>query len=201
MRLIKEVAPWRAVGLVLALFWSLPAVGSDTIRLTPADPQPAAGSLQPGFAVKYAYPGDIKTLHQAESWRDHGPKPGPAIIGFDYPDTLPGENVMTSESSEYVIAFIDGYISFAEPGTHYLEFWSNDGLRVEIGGTQVYEHDGRHPCESLGPQAVEVPEAGWYEVKALFFQRRGTSCLLLKTKPPQGVLDWAPLEIYAHVPE
>lgn len=190
--------------IAVAALWAAPAptaTAEEVLRPAPAAPQPDAAALRPGLAVKYAYPGDIKSLTDAESWRSYDPKPGPPLVGFDYPDTLPDEKALTSDAEEFVVAFIDGYIAFEQPGTHYLEFWSNDGLRVELGGIQIYEHDGRHPCETLGPVAIEIETPGWYPVQALYFQRRNTSCLLMKSKSPDGELDWAPLENYAHQAE
>jgi len=188
--------------IVSALLCALPQLAAaQAPMLTPADPQPDAATLKAGLRVDYAYPADIRYLREAESWRQYGVKEGPPLIGFDYADTLPGEKALTSESAEYVIAFIEGYIAFPEAGTYNLEFWSNDGLRVEIGGVLVYEHDGRHPCETLGPKAFQVPKAGWYPVKSLFFQRRSTSCLLMKWQPPGGELDWAPVDIYGFMPQ
>lgn len=192
----------RAIVLVLAgvLCWmpAAPAAGDEVLRLTPAAPQPQAGALKPGLAVKYAYPGNVQDLNQAEGWRGYGPKAGSPIVGFDYPSTQTGAKVLTSDSSEYVIAFIDGYMRFDAAGTYQLQFWSNDGLRVEIGGAKVYEHDGRHPCVTLGPRAVEVPSAGWYPVTALFFQLKNTACLQMKMQAPGGSIAAPPHDIYAH---
>jgi hypothetical protein len=202
--LCMKNTPLVALMFAVACLWAMPlqpAHGNEVIPISPAQPQPDASALEPGLAVKYAYPGDIKTLSEAESWRGYDPKPGEPLVGFYYPDTKRGEKVLTSGSSEYVVAFIDGYIRFEEAGTHFLEFWANDGLRVELGGKQVYEHDFRHPCETLGPVAVEVAEPGWYPVEALFFQRTNTACLGMRMKPPGGVLDWVEPEMYAHVPE
>jgi len=182
------------------LVWALPQLAAaDPPTLTPANPQPDAGVLQSGLYVDYAYPADIRWLRETDGWYKHRKK-GKPLIGFDYPDTLQGEPALTSDSSEYVIAFIDGFIRFPQAGVYHIEFWSNDGLRVEIGGIQVYEHDGRHPCETLGPKPFNVPEAGWYPVTARYFQRRITSCMLMKWKPPGGALDWAPLDIYGYLP-
>lgn len=177
------------------------AQAQKVYNLTPADPQPDESRIKPGLAVKYSYPADVKSLGEAESWRSHGPKAGPPLIGFDYPDTLPEEKALTSDSVQFVIAFINGYMKFDKPGIYQLEFHSNDGLRVSISGQKVFEYDGRHPCEPGERASVNVPEPGWYPVEALFFQRVGTSCMLLNWAPPGEAWDWAPLEIYGYVEE
>ena len=164
--------------LLLAIACPLAAAQAQNVyTVTPASPQPDAAALKPGLSVKYAYPGDVKSLHEAEGWRSYGPKAGPPLIGFDYADTLPEEKALTSDSVNYVVAFINGYMK------------------------QVFEYDGRHPCEPGQRATVQVPEAGWYPVEALFFQRVGTSCMLLNWAPPGEAWDWAPLEIYGYIEE
>lgn len=185
--------------------WSITAAAADVHRLTPANPQPDASALKPGAYVEYIYR-EAKSLHEANSWLGYGDlkKPGPPLQGFTYEDSKLGENVLTADADEMVIASINGYLNFPEPGTYKLTFWSNDGLRVSIGGVEVYEHDGRHPCETLDPATVEVPEAGWYAVEALFFQRLNTACLVLEwQKPGESGDTWTvvPAEAYAHAPK
>lgn len=198
-------AMFRPVFAALALAgWSAAAGAAEVHKLAPADPQPDAGALKPGAHVEYIYR-EAKSLHEAKSWLGYGDlrKPGPPLQGFTYEDTKLGENVLTADADELVIASINGFLRFPEPGTYKLTFWSNDGLRVSIGGVEVYEHDGRHPCETLDPATVEVPTAGWYAVEALFFQRLSTACLVMEwQKPGEAADSWTvvPAEAYAHIP-
>ncbi|MDP6566811.1 MAG: hypothetical protein QF578_18425 [Alphaproteobacteria bacterium] len=179
--------------------WSAPAGAADVHQLAPAEPQPDAKSLKPGLAVEYVYR-EAKSLHDAESYRGYNLESrGEPLKGFVYGDTNPGDGALTSGASELVIAYIKGYMRF-EAGQHELEFQSNDGLRVILGGVQVYEHDLRHPCVSNGAVTVKAPQAGWYPVEALYFQRLGTSCLDLSIRRPGGEWDWTEPEIYAHLP-
>lgn len=197
---------FRTISTALALAgWALAAHAADVHKLTPANPQPDPSMLKPGSHVEYIYR-EAKTLHEAKSWLGYGDlkKPGKPLQGFTYEDTKLGEDILTAEADELVIASIDGYLNFPEPGTYKLTFWANDGLRVSIGGVEVYEHDGRHPCETLGPETVQVPEAGWYAVEALFFQRLSTACLVLEwQKPGESGDTWSvvPVEAYAHTPK
>jgi hypothetical protein len=185
---------------LVAVLVTAAAPGLAQTVMTPANPQPDAGALQPGLAVDYAYPSDVKSLNQAQSWASYGVEAGPPLIGFDYIDTAPGENALTSSRAEYVVAFIDGFIHFDKPGTYKLEFQSNDGLDVKIGGADVYRYDGRHPCGSSGWVEVEAPVAGWYPLEALFFQRLNTSCLLMQWEPPGEGAVWTPNSAFAHIP-
>jgi hypothetical protein len=184
----------------LAVMLGATAAFAGPTALTPANPQPDEAALQPGLAVKYAYPAEVRSLDQAESWLSYGTEDGPPLVGFDYIDTAPGENALTSNRAEYVVAAISGFMRFDKPGVQRLEFQSNDGLRVRIGGAHVYTYDGRHPCETSGWVEVNAPAAGWYPLEALFFQRLNTSCLLLQWEPPGEATEWTPNSVFAHIP-
>lgn len=171
---------------------------AQAISLTLANPQPDPSALTPGLAVEYAYPADVKWLNDAASWFDYGSEKGEPLIGFDYPDTLTGEKVLTSKQSQQVAARIRGYIRFDKAGPAQLDWWTNDGLTVSIGGAEVYRYDGRHPCESNGAVDVNVPEAGWYEIEAVWFQRVGSACLLMQWGDPGAELGWTPNDVFMH---
>lgn len=188
----------RAIITFIAAALTATAAAAQAVTLTPANPQPDASALTPGLAVEYAYPADIKWLDDAEGWFDYGSEAGAPLIGFDYPDTLEGEKVLTSKQSQQVIARISGFIRFDEAGTKQLDFWTNDGLSVSISGQEVYRYDGRHPCESNGAVEVTAPEAGWYELEAIWFQRAGSACLLMQWGAPGEDLGWTPNEAFAH---
>lgn len=181
-----------------ALAASSVAVAAQGLTLTPADPQPDPAALKPGLAVAYAYPPEVTSLREAREWLEAGAEPGPPLIGFDYPDTLEGEKALTSTNATRVAARITGYIRFDAPGTYDLDFESNDGLSVTIGGQEVSRYDGRHPCESGGASTVTAPEAGWYELEAIYFQRLSTSCLLMKWGEAGADLGWTPNDAFAH---
>ena len=49
------------------------------------------------------------------------------------------------------------------------------------------------------PVAWWPPAPGWYEVKALWFQRLNTSCLLMEWRPPGAAeFDWTPNGNFAY---
>ncbi len=189
---------YSIMAVLLSLSFALPVQAADPFVLAPAEPQPAASALKPGLAVKYAY-GSVEWLDAAETWHGHA-KPGKPLEGFVYGDTNGVDNALTSGSNIEVIAFIEGYLHFKE-GVHELEFQSNDGLRVTLAGTEVYKHDGKHACESLGAIQVKAPKTGWYTVQALYFQKKGTACLDLSMRKPGGEWDWTAPEMYGHVPQ
>lgn len=185
-----------AIFAVLAGAW---AAAAEPVRLSPAEPQPE--SLEDGLQVRYAYPPDVRYLSEAERWRDRAQYPSEPLVGFDYPDTERGDPALTSPAATKVVAFIEGFIRFPEAGTWRVQFHSNDGLRVRIGGVEVYEHDGRHTCQTHGwERELIVPEAGWYPVEALYFQRFQTSCLLMEWAPPGQEMQWTPNDVFGHRP-
>lgn len=183
--------------LLGALFCATAAT-ADTVTLTLADPQPDADALAPGLAVSYAYPSKIKTLADADVALAKA-KPGPALPGLSYLDSEPGEMTLTSTSETKVAASISGFIRFDTAGTFDVEFISNDGIVASIGGQQVALFDEVHACESAGVTSVEVLQAGWYTLEATYFQRKGSSCLLMDWSVP-GEMEPTPDEVFAHLP-
>lgn len=141
-----------------------PASFAGSLKLTPANPQPSG--LTQGLAVSYAYPSDVKTLQQAAKYAKKA-KLGAPLAGMDYIDTADGDKTLTSKQAHHVVADISGYVKFDAAGEYTIDFLSNDGLKVEIGGQEVAFFDGRHPCEESEATTVTVPSAGWYTLSAL----------------------------------
>lgn len=185
--------------LTIGILFLPAAEAGGPFQLTPAGDDVKASDLKPGLAVKYIYR-EIMNLHGLEGYRGSSDlQPGAPIKGFMYGDTDPGQNVMTADADEYVGAFISGFMKF-EKGTYELEFKSNDGLRVILGGVKVYQHDDRHPCVTKGVVTVTAPKTAWYPVEVGYFQRLKTACLDLSIRKPGGEWDWTEEDIYAHKP-
>lgn len=181
MTLLKTVAAATAMALVATTAFAAP------LKLKPANPQPSG--LKSGLAVKYAYPPDVKTLNQATRALKRA-KPGTPLAGLDYRDTADGDLTLTSTKAHHVVAGISGYVKFGSAGVYNIDFLTNDGLDAYIGGQQVGYHNRRMPCTETQAVQVEVPQAGWYELKATYFQRVGTSCLHMRAG--KGSPDWMP---------
>ncbi|KAE9627444.1 hypothetical protein FEE96_18860 [Parasedimentitalea maritima] len=160
------------------------------LKLTPASPQPSG--LKAGLNVRYAYPSDVKSLAQARSALKYRVEAGPPLSGLDYRDTSAGQKALTSKRAERVVADITGYVKFDRPGVFTIDFLTNDGLHAVIGGQLVGKFDGRQTCQETYAVDVEVPKAGWYPVKILYFQRLVTSCLHMRSGPKGGRVTWMP---------
>ena len=154
------------------------------VTLTPANPQPSG--LKQGLGVTYAYPVDIKTLAQAKNALASAPERGTPLAGLTYPDRGALANALTSKQKTSVAAAINGYIRFDEAGVYSLKFYTNDGLDMRIGGQRVGYETDRTPCSSTGNKKVTVPQAGWYQLTGLWFQRLSTSCLEMEWTTPSG---------------
>jgi hypothetical protein len=165
---------------------------AEPLMLEPADPQP--DGLKPGLAVVYAK-GSVRTLDAAAEYLDEAVA-GDPLPGLDWRDTADGDKVLTSSRSEKLVAGISGYVRFDEPGTYLIDFLSNDGLQMTIGGQEVVYFDGVHPCEESDVAEVEVPVAGWYALEGLYFQRKGTACLHMRAGMDEP--DWMPNEAFGH---
>lgn len=181
MNLFKTAA---LIGAATAL---ASTVSAAPLKLEPANPQPSG--LKPGLSVQYTYPLDVKTLDQAERYLAEA-KAGTPLKGLDYRDTAPGEKALTSKEVEKVVAGISGFVKFDSAGTYTIEFLTNDGLDARIGGQEVGYFDGRQTCQETPAVEVEVPQAGWYPLDITYFQRSGTSCLLMRAG--KGTPDWMP---------
>ena len=175
--------------------------------LQPISPQPTPDALNPGLAVRY-YFGKFDFMWEMERLvriRDgHAGKPIPAIDTFhqDY-----SNDVLTADRSQEVGALLNGLIRFDEAGLYHIAMWSNDGVRLEIGGQFIFEDPDKHSNGNrLSPNIpVEVPSAGWYSINLNYFQKKGTWALdLLWFKPgegPDGEPPIVPTEAYAHLPD
>jgi hypothetical protein len=183
-RLISAVA--------IAMIAAIPALAGP-LKLEPANPQPSG--LKEGLAVSYTYPTDVKTLAQARKHLKRS-KPGKPLSGLDYLDTINGKRTLTSKKAHHVVAGITGYVKFDKTGTYVIDFLSNDGLQATIGGQEVVFFDGRHACEESKSIEVSVPKAGWYDLKATYFQRTGTACLHMRAGI--GEPDWMPNSAFGY---
>lgn len=151
-------------------------VFANTLVLTPANPQPAG--LSKGLAVSYASGAGGRSLSEARSKLSRA-NPGKALRGLSYLDTDNGDKVLTSSQREKIAAAISGFIRFEKAGTYAVDFFTNDGLDISIGGQQVALADEVRSCDSTGVTKIKVPSAGWYALEATYFQRKGSACLMM----------------------
>ena len=189
MTFVRTGALAAAMALIAGVAMSAP------LKLQPASPQP---SPKAGLDVKYVGNGTqrkIRDLGQAKQMLSKA-KPGQPLRGLDYRDTNKGEKVLTFSDPYNVAAEITGYMRFDSPGVYELETWSNDGIEAWVGGQQIGYVRGIQGCEANQLTEVEVPQAGWYPLKIIYFQKLGTSCLMMKSGKQGERITWTPNEVF-----
>ncbi len=191
-------AIWTGALVGLSLLCAT-AVAAAPLKLKPASPQPS--SPKAGLSVKYAWGGEppakIQSLDSAKQMLS-GTKRGKPLRGLDYRETDKGQPVLTYPKPYNVVADIRGYIRFDQAGVYQVETWSNDGIDARISGQSVGYFTGRQGCDANQRIEVEVPKAGWYDLKMVYFQKYGGSCLMMKVGKKGSKLRWAPNNIFAH---
>ncbi len=187
---------FRTGALVAVFAMIASAAMSAPLKLQPASPQP---SPKAGLNVKYAWEGNpprkIQNLSKVDFLLKKA-KPGQPLRGLDYRDTTEGDPVMTFNEAFNVAAEITGYIKFNSPGVYELETWSNDGIDAWVGGQQIGYFNGRQGCDANQRTEVEVPQAGWYPLKIKYFQKYGTSCLMMKWGKKGERFTWTPNDVF-----
>lgn len=185
----------QGAAIALSMFLAGTALAAP-LKLEPANPQPS--SVKKGLKVWYAFPDDVKSLADARRALTEGAKPGRALEGMDYWDTEEGMETLTSGQPFKVAARIEGYVRFDAPGLYTIDFLTNDGLEAFIGGQPVGYVDARRGCDPIKATEVEVPSAGWYPIKATYFQRLGSSCLHMRAGPSGSEPDWMPNSAFGY---
>jgi hypothetical protein len=186
----------RLVGMTALLALCTGAAMASPLQLELADPQPA--DVSAGLAVEYAFPEDVKSLRDAYISLGIGAKPGEPLADFNYLSSESNPFALTSGQEMKVAARIKGYLRFDAPGVYTLETFSNDGLELSIGGREVAKVDEKRGCDPIGAVEVSVPDAGWYEVEALYWQRKGGSCLIMEWAQEGGALETVPAAAFGH---
>jgi hypothetical protein len=177
----------------LALCLALtPSAWAETLTgLRLAEPQPA--QLTPGLAVEYTY----AKVNYVDELKGRKFEPGPPLADVNY---RWGGNVLTSKSRESVGAIITGFIRFEKPGVYGFEVTSNDGVRVEVGGQILHEDPGVHPDSTSDRIDVKIDQPGWYPLRIVYFQKRGTASLVLAWVGPgeKGKAVPVPAKAFGH---
>jgi hypothetical protein len=166
-----------AIAAVMLLFTAMAFASFDDLK--PADPQPAAGSLQPGLAVNYV---DVKARHVDEVEEAGDGEPGPPLPKLDYQSGA--GTVLTSNQADMIGARIRGFINFDQPGRWLMSTQSNDGVRVRIDGKIVIDDPDVHSDQFSMNAEINIAAAGWYKLEVTYFERKSTSTLQLYWQRP-----------------
>ena len=195
-----------AVAVSLALAAVFAASPSYAGSAQPADPQPDASALAPGLAVDYYYL-KLDHLDQLYSWLSHKkPDRGAPLETIDFVANQQGP-VLGTKHGSIVAAIITGYVRFPESGQFKLLALVNDGMRLYVGqgAEEPILDDPRKMSDRLvGPADNTVEADVWYPLKLEYYQKKGTSALVLAWMRPgvgEGEEEVIEAEFFAHLPE
>lgn len=186
----------RTAGIAALMVLFTGAAMASPLKLKPADPQP--DDVSAGLAVEYAFPDDVKSLRDAYISLGIGAEPGEPLADLNYLSSESSPFALTSGQELKVAARIKGYIRFDAPGVYTLETYSNDGLELSIGGEEVAKVDEKRGCDPIGAVEVSVPDAGWYDLEALYWQRKGGSCLIMEWAQEGAELETVPAAAFGY---
>jgi len=193
-----------ALSLMLSVALLSPAALADSAQ--PADPQPEADALEPGLAVDYYY---LKpdVLDELYAWLDHkDPGPGAPLANLDFVANEQGP-VLGTDRGSIVVAIITGFVRFPESGQFQLLALVNDGMRLWVGednSDPILEDPRKLSDRLVGPADITVEADTWYPMKLEYFQKKGTSALVLAWMRPgagEGEEEVIEAEYFAHLPE
>ncbi|GEM_PF-686448 len=153
----------------------------EIIQIQPAKLQPDMARLNPGLSVfyiekKFRHINDMPAEITAYS-------PGKSIQVLDH--RFNGEEpVFDSDLARGVGMWITGWIQFSQSGQYDLMAKSNDGIRIWINEKQIIEEPDVHSDRYSPKASLAVVEPGYYPLKILYFQRKGTACIEMHWKEP-----------------
>ncbi len=195
---IRNLAAGAVIGAVSLLSVAAPATAETFSGLMKAEPQPSAEMLKPGLAVRY-YGAKFQSIKKLLEWMEYEKGvEGEPIPMLNY---QVGEGpVLTTTATDLMGADITGFIHFKEAGSYMILVHSNDGVQVTIGGKMIHEDPEVHGDRFSDEITLEISEPGWYPVRVLYFEKKGTSTLELYWDPPgPAEADLVPAEAFAHI--
>lgn len=209
------IARLLVAGLVLAAFGcgatrNGGGTGDPVPRLS--HPQPETAGLRAGLAVKYHRYRfrSVKKSNEKTELRHIDDMPDVAAMemkGYDGPPVTRlthragrGGEVFDSGADRLICVQLRGLIRFDRAGEYRLRAESNDGVRIFVDDRLVIDDPSWHSDRMSRPATVDIREPGWYPLLVRYYQRKGTSALLLHWQPP-GDEGFAlvPAEAYAHL--
>jgi len=176
---------YRAIFLtaVLILFRVIPSAAGSPLSLDPGTRLNGA-SIRPGLLPYYVYD-FYRNIDQMDSVdqvvTSHSPGAPVAEInhkgGTDDP-------VFASGKSRGVGIVFTGGVHLAHPGLYSFQVLSNDGVELRIGRQPLLADPDVHKDHLSTKVSLTVDEPGWYPLAIRYFQRKGTSALVLYWQPP-----------------
>ena len=180
---LRFFAPGLAISIIAAGLMCADAGYADSVSgVRPVAAMDA--QMTPGLAVKY-FSRKFDRLRELRDWMNYKKgKAGPPLPSLDYADS--NGTVLTSTRDDLVGAEITGAILLSEAGTYKFKVLSNDGVQVEIGGKRLLKDDRPHKTRFSNQGTVAAGEPGWYPIRVLYFEKKGSAALQLHWATPSG---------------
>jgi len=158
-----------------------------------------ASQLQPGLSVVYIFLKyrNVDQVPTGEAALRMG-RQGEPVTMLNH-QSGKEESVFASGRSQGVAMVMDGFMNLEKAGTYRWQALSNDGIRLFIDNTMIFEDPKVHPDRLTPTGTFEVATGGHYPVQIIYFQRKGTASLKLYWQPPGAEqFSLVPAEIYWH---
>ena len=169
---------------------------TDTTSLT--DPATTA-ELQPGLAVVYIFKmyRNVDQIPIGRAALRMG-RQGEPVLLLDH-SSGKEETVFASGRGQGVAMVMDGFLRLKKAGTYRWQAMANDGIRLSINGTMMFEDPAVHKDRLTPIGLLTVDKPGDYPVNITYFQRKGTAALKLYWQPP-GTEEFSlvPAQVYLH---
>ena len=158
-----------------------------------------ASQLQPGLSVVYIFKKyrNVDQIPTGKAALRMGRRGEPvAMLNHQ---SGKKEFVFASGRSQGVAMVMDGFLHLEKAGTYRWQALANDGIRMFINKTMIFEDPKVHPDRLTPAGTLEVAKAGHYPVQIIYFQRKGTAALKLYWQPPGAEqFSLVPAEVYWH---
>ncbi|MEH6527565.1 MAG: PA14 domain-containing protein [Sneathiella sp.] len=177
-------------------------VGCASVEVTKPSAEIARTSPQPstlasGLAVRY-YGGQYANIRGLVEMMEY--QKGVQGIPLPMLNYKVGEGtVLTTTTTDLMGADITGYINMSKKGRYTFLVQSNDGVRLNIGGKQIFEDPDIHGDRFSPELYVDVTDPGWYSIRVLYFEKSNSSTLELYWQEPEGDMVFVPTEAFGHI--
>lgn len=193
--------------LILIMIWAVLLVAGGCTAPVQDTQQPTAGSvdkgeasqLQPGLSVVYIFQKyrNVDKIPVGKAALRMGRRGEPVTI-LNHQSDKEG-SVFDSGRSQGVAMVMDGFLNLEKAGTYRWQALANDGIRLFIDNTMIFEDPKVHPDRLTPAGTLEVAKGGHYPVQIIYFQRKGTASLKLYWQPPGAEqFSLVPAEVYWH---
>jgi len=158
-----------------------------------------SSQLQPGLSVVYINKKyrSVDQIPKGKNALNQGYKGKPVLLL----DHMSGkeEIVFDSGYSRGVAMIMEGFLHLEKTGTYRWQALANDGVRMFINNKMIFEDPKVHSDRMTPVGTLEVAQIGWYPVRIIYFQRKGTAALKLYWQPPEvNGFSLVPAETYWH---